>query len=252
MRLANLLPIGLVAGLALAVNVAPVAAQETGGVKGLFTLKGEIPKLEPPTVNKDVAVCAKKPVPNQTVVVDPATKGLANVFVWIKRFDEDDIPESLQKPKEEKVVLDQKNCVFLPHCLIVRTGQSLVALNGDPVSHNVRATLLRNGTFNDSIAPNDREGVSREMSKAEIQPMPIQCDIHPWMQAHMLVVDSPYAALSDAKGQFTIEGLPEGKYDFAVWQESTGYIRKNIDVLENVEVKAGETIDLGKIPVELD
>lgn len=250
MRLANLLSAGLVASLALAVHMAPVAAQETGGVKGIFTLNGEIPDLPAPVVDKDTQVCGKTPVPNQTIVVDPETKGLANVFIWIRRFDKNDIPESLKQPSEEKVVLDQKNCVFIPHCLIVRAGQSLVALNDDPVSHNVRATLLRNGTFNDSIAPNDREGITREMTRGEILPQPIQCDIHPWMQAHMLVVDHPYADLSDEKGAFTIEGLPEGKYDFTVWQETTGYIR-NIDALEDVEIKAGETIDLGKIGVTL-
>ncbi|MGC1274407.1 MAG: hypothetical protein WBC44_11925 [Planctomycetaceae bacterium] len=250
MRLANLLSAGVVAGLALAVNVAPVAAQETGGITGTFVLKGELPKLPAPLINKDQQVCAAAPVPNQTIVVDPETKGLANVFVWIKRVNEKDIPDELKKPKEEKVVLDQKGCVFIPHCLIVRAGQSLVALNGDAVSHNVRATLLRNGTFNDSIAPNDREGVTREMTKGEIVPMPIQCDIHPWMQAHMLVVEHPYAALSDAKGQFTIDGLPPGKYDFAVWQEAAGTLR-GINALENVEVKAGKPADLGKLPIDV-
>ncbi|HEX6986818.1 MAG TPA: carboxypeptidase regulatory-like domain-containing protein [Planctomycetaceae bacterium] len=247
MRLGTLLSAGLAAGLALFVQAAP--AQETGSVTGTFVLKGEMPKLAEINPNKDPQVCAAEPVPNQRIVVDPQTKGVANVFIWVSRIDEKDIPAELRKPKEEKVVLDQKNCVFLPHCLIARAGQTLVALNDDPVAHNVRATLLRNGTFNNTVAPNDREGIEQDLKRAEILPQPVQCDIHPWMQAHLLVVDHPYAAISDEKGQFTIEGLPPGEYDFKVWQEAGGYVF-GAGGLKNVKVAAGKPTDLGKLEID--
>jgi hypothetical protein len=77
--------------------------------------------------------------------------------------------------------------------------------------------------------------------------MPVKCDIHPWMIGHVLILEHPYAALSDAKGAFTIEGLPEGTYDFRVWHESQGYVK--VDT-KDIEVKAGKATDLGTLKVE--
>ena len=240
MRFAILLP--ALAGLAIVANT---AAAQTGSVKGSFIYKGEPPTLEPLIINKDQQACGK--AQPQKLLVDPATKGVANIFIWIARVNEKDIPSELKKPKEAEVVIDQKDCVFLPHCLIARAGQTLKMLNGDPVAHNVRATMLRNGAFNYTVAPNDREGVESELKRGEILPQPVVCDIHPWMQAHVLVVDHPYAAVSNEKGEFTIEGLPPGKYDFKLWHETSGYVKH--DDVENVEVKAGAPTDLGKLEI---
>ena len=254
MRIAKLLPGGLAAGLAVALAAAPAAAQETGSVKGTFVLEGDAPVLAPRIEAganvKDGAVCAANPVPNQTIVVDPDTKGLANVFIWIRRVNERDIPAEFRKPKEPTVVIDQKDCVFTPHCVVARTGQTLVMLNGDAVAHNVHVNAIRGDTINDLVAPNDREGVRRELKKADILPVPVTCDIHPWMKGHMLVVDHPYAAVSGAQGQFEIVGLPPGKYDFMLWHEAAGYL-KGIDAVEKVEVKAGQPTDLGALKVDV-
>lgn len=252
MRLTNRKFAGLIAGLAMMASVAPAMAQ-TGSVKGTFVLEGEAPEL-PPKIKagdnvKDGAVCAADPVPNQTLVVDPATKGVANVFIWIARFDEKDIPADLKKPAKATLEIDQKGCVFVPHCVIARTGQTLVMLNGDAVAHNVHVNAIRGDSINDLVAPNDREGVKRELKKADILPVPVTCDIHPWMKAHMLVLDHPYGAVSNEKGQFEITGLPPGKYDFKIWQEAAGYLR---DIkADDIEVKAGGATDLGNLKVDV-
>ncbi|MBA3316057.1 MAG: carboxypeptidase regulatory-like domain-containing protein [Planctomycetota bacterium] len=249
MRLARLLPAGLVAASAVCMNFAPAAAQ-TGSVKGTFVFEGEVPEL-PPKVKegenvKDGQVCAADAVPDQTYVVDPSTKGLANVFIWVQRIDKDEIPEEFKKPKQAKITIDQKGCVFVPHCVVAQEGQTLVMLNGDAVAHNVHLSAVRGKEINDLVAPNDRKGVERPL-KADLMPMPVKCDIHPWMIGHMLILDHPYAALSDEKGQFTIEGLPEGTYDFRVWHESQGYVK--VDA-KGIEVRAGKATDMGKLTVE--
>lgn len=249
MRFVNRLSAGVVAGFAVLAHVAPASAQETGGVKGTFVLKGEMPKLKPPVVNKDQAVCANPVPPNEALVVDPATKGVANVFVWISRVDPKDIPEELRKPKEDKVVVDQKGCAFIPHSVVARTGQTLVMLNADAVAHNLRTNPLKGAGINDIVTPNDRKGVEKPVGQAQILPIPMQCDIHPWMTGNMLIVDHPYATVSDAKGEFIIEGLPPGKHTFKVWQEAGGYLRGL--ALDDVEVTAGKVTDVGKLDVDV-
>ena len=42
--------------------------------------------------------------------------------------------------------------------------------------------------------------------------MKFQCDVHPWMFAWITVVDSPYFAVTDSNGKFTIKDVPPGKY----------------------------------------
>lgn len=240
-----------VAGLAALALIAPAAAQETGSIKGTFVLKGTAPKLPEIIANKDPQVCAAQPIRNEMLILDPDSKGVANVFVWVAKFDAKKLPAELQKPKDDAVVLDNKNCTFVPHCVIARAGQTLTMLNSDAVGHNVHTNpVLGGGAINQLIPPQDKEGLKRPLGKAEVVPIPVQCDIHPWMRAHMLILDHPYAALSDEKGTFTIEGLPPGKYDLKVWQEGGGYVIGAAGI-KSVEVKAGETTDVGTTEIDV-
>ena len=249
MRIARLLPAGLVAASALFMHLNTASAQ-TGSVKGVFLFDGKVPAL-PPKVEKganvkDAQVCAANAVPDETYVVDPATKGLANVFIWVQRIDKDEIPAEFKKPKKASIEIDNKGCKFVPHCVIAMEGQELVMKNADAVAHNVHLSAVRGKEINQLVAPNDSEGVKAPV-KADLMPMPVKCDIHPWMLGHMLILDHPYAALSDEKGAFTIEGLPEGTFDFRVWHESQGYVK--VDT-KDIEVKAGKATDLGTLKVE--
>jgi len=45
------------------------------------------------------------------------------------------------------------------------------------------------------------------------------CDIHSHMNAYILVFAHRYFAVTDQAGNFTIAGVPPGKYTVAVWHE---------------------------------
>jgi hypothetical protein len=53
----------------------------------------------------------------------------------------------------------------------------------------------------------DRPGLSR-----------IFCNIHPGMAAYVMAVDSPYFAVSDQSGAFTIAAVPSGSYRYHAWR----------------------------------
>jgi hypothetical protein len=254
MRLTNRLLAGLAAGVAALAFIAPAAAQETGGITGTFVLKGEMPEVPSlaPQITKDQQVCANPVPPNEKLIVDPQTKGIANVFVWIAKIDANKIPKELQKPEKDEISLDNQGCRFVPHCILAREGQTVVLLNSDAVGHNVHPTpLTGGGSFNQLIAPNEKEGIKKPVGKKQILPIPVKCDIHPWMLAHMLILDHPYAALTDAKGEFTIEGLPPGKYDLKVWHEGGGYVGFTSKGIQGIEVVAGKPTELGKKEIDV-
>jgi hypothetical protein len=64
----------------------------------------------------------------------------------------------------------------------------------------------------------------QQFPKEERLPVRVSCSIHPWMNAILVIKDSPYMAVTDEDGKFTIENLPEGEWEFQVWHESAGYI----------------------------
>jgi hypothetical protein len=50
------------------------------------------------------------------------------------------------------------------------------------------------------------------------------------MQATIRVDSHPFHAVTDERGAFRIEGVPEGRYTIEVWHEKLGTLSKEIDV----------------------
>ena len=238
--------------LAIGLNNPPAAySQELGGVKGTFLLKGPIPQL-PPKVKKGANVAGPPvpglPIPDESIIVDPENKGLANVFVWIDDFDAEDIPKKLAKPKKKTVQVTTKNSRFAPHAIVARTGQTLVFRNLDPVDHNPHVNAIR-GESLDFLLKANKGVVKHTLNEDDLLPVPVTDDNYPWMRANLLVLDHPYATISDTKGTFKIADIPPGEYDFKFWHEEEGYLR--LIGINNIKIEAGKVTDLGTFLVDL-
>ncbi len=155
----------------------------------------------------DKAVNVRDP----SLVVDDKG-GLANVLVVV------DAPAPALKVPETPFVLDQRACVFEPHCLIVPAGAKVIFKNSDTISHNVHVYAPRNDGSNNTIAA----GGQIEATFAKPDKVRIACDYHPWMSSLVLVVDTPWCALTQSDGTFKIEGVPPGTYKLKLWHESLG------------------------------
>jgi hypothetical protein len=131
--------------------------------------------------------------------------------------------------------------------LFVRTDQVVNVLSDDPVAHNTNVQPVRNTPFNSVIKVNERNGVEVKFSAPESLPTQVKCDLHPWMKAYWLILDHPYAAITDADGKFTIKDLPAGDHEFIVWQEGAGYVDRKY----KVKVEAGKTTELKPVKVPL-
>ena len=244
-RLTAALLAAVVAGLGSQV----IAADGYGDLTGRIVFDGDVPKLLPKIKKNEPAAklppcCAIKDTANDSLVINPKNKGIQHVFVYLKKVSKSDIHPELAKSKDAEVVFDQKECVFNPHAMVVRTDQQVVVKSGDNVPHNTHTYPIFNGGQNFIVAPNDRVGIKMpKFNMKEPLPMQVKCDIHAWMQAYWLVVDHPYATVTDADGKFSIPKLPAGDYTFVVWQERVGYLDKAM----KATIKAGAKTDLGDV-----
>jgi plastocyanin len=136
------------------------------------------------------------------------TRVVANAVVWLEA------PNAARPADRRAVVLDQRNLDFAPHVIAIRVGTTVDFPNNDRVFHNVFS--FRNGkVFDLGMYPVgalkrvlfDRPGLSR-----------IFCNIHPGMAAYVLAVDSPYFAVTDRSGAFTIPAVPAGTYSYRAWR----------------------------------
>jgi len=199
------------------------AAQPTGfgTLRGKFILEGDVPSLPTVTISKDNEVCAPggKTIYSQDVVVDQASKGLANVLIFAENVPVEWVHESAKPGKTDEVVFDQKECIFLTHLLAIQTSQPLRALNSDPVGHNLMV-----GSFNQTI-PSGGFAIYKPAKEMRI-PAEMRCAIHPWMKAWFINRDNGYFAVTEPDGSFTIPNLPAGvPLEFRVWQEALGAVK---------------------------
>jgi plastocyanin len=240
----------LAAATTAAVALHSTAAADWGSLKGRFVVDGAPPALPPLVISKDQHCIDSKPV-NETVVIGDGG-GLANavVYVFLGRRGSIDVHPDYEAELEESVVLDNIGCHFVPHVARVRTGQTFVLKNSDPVGHNTNVT----GIFNEIIPAGDER--PKTFNRAESLPIPVTCNIHPWMKGHVLVQEHPYMAVSGEDGTFEIKNIPAGNFNFQFWHE-TGYLRDlrfsggstNRRGQAELTIAAGETLDLGDIQV---
>jgi hypothetical protein len=189
-------------------------------LKGSFKLaEGVTPRPRKPLiVNKDTAVCAPggKSVLDEVMLVDSATRGIANIAVFVRRASR--VHESAQAGDQE-VLFDQKACIFLSHVFPLQVGQTMSIKNSDPVGHNTNIVAQKGVGFNQTIPA--EQALTYSPTAEENMPISVNCSIHPWMQAYLLPRKNGYFAVSKPDGSFEIADLPAGEeLEFQVWHEN--------------------------------
>jgi plastocyanin len=210
------------ASFALTVLLATGAlAADWGTLTGRFVYDGKAPTPAPIDTSKD-PMCKVK-LTDEDLLVD-AKGGLANAVIILKSKNVPVNP-AYESSAKDNVELDNKNCHFEPHVLVVRTSQTLLLKNSDPTGHNTNIASISNDGINPILAAG-ADPLKHKFAKPEVRPVKVGCNIHTWMGAWLIVRTDPYAAVSDKTGTFTIKDLPAGKeLEFGLWHEKAGYLR---------------------------
>lgn len=145
-------------------------------------------------------------------VIAKKKKYLPHTLVYI-----DSVAGDFEIP-EERPVINQKNMVFHPHVLPVLAGTTVDFLNSDDVAHNVFTPDKSAKKFNLGTWPKGEiRSFTFEKRCDNTCDAVMLCNVHPEMEAFVVIMQNPYFAMADKEGNFTIEGVPEGKYTVKVW-----------------------------------
>ena len=194
---------------------AAAAASGTGWgtLKGRFVFAGDPGAPKTLNADKDMEVCSKAGMKllDRSLLVDPSSKGLANVVVFARKTSR--VKEAT--PPQTPVVFDQKQCEFLSPVLAARVGQPVDVKTSDPIGHNPNIA----GTAFNQLIPSGQGTVYKPESETGMPTM-VTCNIHPWMKAYAVFRKDGYVAVSAADGSFTIPDLPAGEpLELQVWHE---------------------------------
>jgi hypothetical protein len=200
--------------------------------------------------------CCKVKHKDESLVVSP-DGGIANVVVYLKtdlKKAKLAVSPEYDATADDQVILDNHTCQFQPHVLVMRTSQTLLVKNTDTCSHNTNISPLGGGGINPLIAAGS--DVQHKFNRQQNLPIPVACNIHPWMKAYILPRDNPYAVVSAEDGSFEMKNVPAGtELEFQVWQEKSGYVTGEIGKLKldkgkfNYKLKPGDN-DLGTIKLK--
>ncbi|MBL7044182.1 MAG: hypothetical protein ISR77_36470 [Pirellulaceae bacterium] len=213
---ASLLPAALPVGISGAEK-----SDKWADLTGRFVYDGTAPERKKLTVDKDVECCGKFDIRDESLMVDK-DGGLGNVFIYVRSRRVDVCPE-LEQSVKDKVVLDNRDCIFKPHCMTIwYTKQTFEIVNSDPVGQNVAFSPIFDTPQNIVLPVKGK--ATHTFGRNQTIPVKIVCNYHPWESAYILPRDNPYAAVSKPDGTFRLTNLPVGELEFQVWQERSGYV----------------------------
>ena len=233
--------------LTLFVCVTLVGTSYAATVTGTITFDGtEVPdrKLLDIKTNEQHCLTVTKGAKSEELVISKG-KGIQNVVVYVR------VSGHKATPLKENPILDQKDCRYLPHVLVVPIGTTVDLTSDDPVAHNVNSHAAKNEAKNVLISKKGQK-IPYTLTKAEA--IKLTCDVHAWMSGYIVVVASNFYTVTGQKdekgnfihpddyekstdtGKYTIKDVAAGKARVVVWHETLGTANKTVQVPESGEL----------------
>ncbi len=165
-----------------------------------------------------------------TVKAKGAKNG-GDAVVYIDKIAGKTFPPPKDHPK-----IDQKNLTFVPRVLPVIVGTSVDFQNSDDVLHNVFSPDQCVGKFNLGSWP---KGQRKSFTFKSVGCTPtLLCNVHPEMEGFVVVVETPYFAVSDKEGKYVIKDVPPGKYTLKIWHSKLKGRDSAVEIPEKGDVTA--------------
>jgi plastocyanin len=132
--------------------------------------------------------------------------------------------------------IEQHGAEFQPWLTIVQVGTAVDFPNTDPFRHHVYSFSAPKRFEIKLYAGKPGQPVVFDKPGEVV----IGCNIHDWMEAHVLVVDTPYFARTASDGRAVVANVPPGRYRLRLWHP-----------LQKAAVAPRE-LDVGAVPLRLD
>lgn len=158
-----------------------------------------------------------------------------NVLLYIEKA-----PGKFPPPKKPAEV-DQKKLEFIPHVLPIVIGTEVRFLNSDPILHNVFWPKSKDGSYASRNLGTWGKGGVRKFTFTKQGSVVLLCNVHPEMEAHVVVLQNTFFALAGKDGAYEIKGVPPGEYTVKTWYEKPKRLKSKS---AKVTVKAGEEASL--------
>lgn len=190
-------------------DLAQVQAQE---ISGRIQIEPPYPAIKRIKVRKKTQdSCAENQISRSLRV--SSTGGVANTVVWLEGDFKTTVPAKTQ------MTLDQMDCNFEPHVVLIPPGGLLRVCNSDPLAHDVRAFEKAHMLFRlDMDTKAKPELLSFEKPGIHV----IRCGLHPWMHAFAVQAAHDFYAVSDNEGNFALKNVPAGTQKLHIWHETLG------------------------------
>ena len=161
-------------------------------------------------------------------------KSAENIAVYV-----DVIPDKKFDAPKDHIVIDQRKMAFLPHVVAVQQGTTVEFLNSDPVGHNVYwPSVSGNKKLSHNLGTWPK-GDKKPFQFNDLGVASLLCNVHPEMSGYVVVVPTPYFAVTDKEGNFEIKNVPAGKYTLKTWSEDGKPTTQPVDLSG-----ASATVDL--------
>lgn len=254
--------VAAVVGVAMVVGLAATASAEYqtievkngGTIKGVATWKGEAPKAEPLKVNADLGFCGET-VPSEALQVDPASKGLRFVLVYLEKIDQGKAPEKkywlhMGKAPDRP---DSAACRFEEHVWPFVRTQTIALENFDRVLHNPHGFAADHATYFNIALPVPKMETDEHFRRVDGVGLKYQCEIHTTMNGWMAGFDHPYFAVTDKTGKFEVADVPPGTYNLVAWHEGHTLVKLDSGrpvydepqtITKQIEVKPGGAVEM--------
>ncbi|HEY5227178.1 MAG TPA: methylamine utilization protein [Opitutaceae bacterium] len=154
---------------------------------------------------------------------DPGGTPIADAVVYAVPLD----APAVVHPPAEPVAITQKDQEFSPYVTPVVVGTRVVFPNKDNVQHHVY-----------SVSPAKKFEIPLYIGESTATilfdhpgPVTLGCNIHDWMVAYILVLETPYFSKTGADGRADLSGLPAGHYRLEVWHPRlSGKVERSLSI----------------------
>jgi hypothetical protein len=220
-RRLNRLPFGLIGALLwLGFPAGPpsaTAGEPAATVTGIVQVEGDPPAPREWQLDDAMQRVTGEKVYREETWLVGKNKGLANCVVTLRPKK----PADQVAPKPlRKAVLDKVGVRYVPRVLVVTPGTQVVFRNKESPCRGFQVASARRPDHNFNCLV--LEGTEQTVTLRAPDTCPVTCPVRPYAQGYLLVVDTPYLAVTDTAGRFAIRGVPAGEYRVTVWHEAAG------------------------------